>query len=245
MAMEKRKIEETPIPTREDVLTYIERSRVDLEKKAFACLLWISAARIGELLKNKIRGWEGILLNSFEEKDAGGVNCIYIMRVPIEKKFERKYSLNKYGDPIRKFGRKVILSKKSRFEARNIPIRETSNNEPFIKYIREWYLYRLKQEERSREEVTREKDIDIRELDSLKNTPLFPNRDRRWGYKAIRKINSNWWAHLFRHSRLTHLAKVYNLTPAKLRALTGWADDKPASVYTNLSSEDVAPEIDG
>ncbi len=56
----------------------------------------------------------------------------------------------------------------------------------------------------------------------------------RKGAKLQKKV----WPHLFRHTRLTELAKRY--TEAELRLIAGWeTDSKMPGVYVHLSGRDI------
>jgi len=45
--------------------------------------------------------------------------------------------------------------------------------------------------------------------------------------------------HFFRHCRLTHMVTRFGYDSPELRKYAGWSDDRPASVYTHLKTEDL------
>jgi len=67
---------------------------------------------------------------------------------------------------------------------------------------------------------------------------LFPYH-RATIYRWLMKT-TGYNPHGFRKLRATHLAKIYKFTDQQLVKFFGWADSRPASIYSRLNKEDVA-----
>lgn len=73
-----------------------------------------------------------------------------------------------------------------------------------------------------------------------KNERLFEfSRQRAW--KLLKKYDI--FPHYLRHLRLTHLVSDMNFTDQELVQFTGWADSKPAKIYTHLRWQDIAKKV--
>jgi integrase len=50
--------------------------------------------------------------------------------------------------------------------------------------------------------------------------------------------------HFLRHSRLTHLVKIWQFDSHRLQLFAGWSNPKPAQVYVHLDWKDIAKKFD-
>jgi integrase len=68
------------------------------------------------------------------------------------------------------------------------------------------------------------------------DNPIF-NFGYRKAYTIIKKLGIN--PHYIRRIRLTHLVTIYGFNDQELTKMAGWTNSLPASVYVNLSNEDL------
>ena len=73
---------------------------------------------------------------------------------------------------------------------------------------------------------------------------------RQYAYREIRKLG--WFIgrkdlhpHLFRHSRLTHLALYQGFSESMLQAYVGWANTEQAKRYVNVHARQLLPHLIG
>jgi len=69
---------------------------------------------------------------------------------------------------------------------------------------------------------------------------LFPI-SRQWAWKIMNK--HGFFNHYWRHCRNTHLVTQRNFTDQDLVKFHGWADSKPATIYTHLRWKDLAKKM--
>ena len=76
------------------------------------------------------------------------------------------------------------------------------------------------------------------------------NFSRQYAYSEIRKLG--WFIgrkdlhpHLFRHSRLTHLALYQGFSESMLQAYVGWANTQQAQRYVNVHARQLVPHLKG
>ena len=71
----------------------------------------------------------------------------------------------------------------------------------------------------------------------IPNEPI----DRQHAWRIIKKYCREIWPHLFRHTRLTELAKRF--TEFQLMKFAGWTDTRPAKNYIHLTYQDYADKL--
>ena len=76
--------------------------------------------------------------------------------------------------------------------------------------------------------------------DTIQNQdmPLF-GFDRSKGRKIITTFDPNWFPHLMRHARLTHLAIKKDWKDIELKQYTAWKDTRPSETYVHMQWKDL------
>ena len=104
---------------------------------------------------------------------------------------------------------------KGRIEYRNVPI-NIEKDRRFIQLARSWIKGKGK------------------------NDILF-QFNRQFAWRIVRRYG--FMPHYLRHLRLTHLVSERGFTDQDLVQFTGWADSKPAKIYTHLRWQDIARKV--
>jgi len=214
----RRKGANMPIMSREQLLAHILTNESTLEVKAIIAFIYLTGARISEIVPNKIRGWRGITLGQIVKDgylitmDINERPFWIVENVPVEKLREKvKITLD----------RKVYSKKVSKLKYRNIPINMDYDKdfiEIFLKYLESEFPENCNP-----------------------NVVLF-ERTRVWAIKRLKK-DFGLFPHYLRHLRLTHLVKDFGISDAHLQLITGWDSTTTAQHYRHLNWQDVAKMI--
>lgn len=184
-----------PVP-RQEILETIRLAKVTHKDRALAAMLFLTGARIQEIVPNKKRGWRGLTVGQLNIQEIDDREFLVIDSLPTQKK--RK-------------GKKI-------FRTVAIPF---DKDYGFIELI-DTYLDVLK---------------GTGEL--LQSQVLFPfTRQKAW--QMIKKFNSEWYCHWFRHQRSTDLVITHGLTGTDLKEWHSWADSKQTDVYVHLDWQQIA-----
>jgi site-specific recombinase XerD len=254
------------VPTQELILRKIQESNLSLREKAFVATLYVTGARVGEIIKQKLgkKIWETdnngkvIKLNSKGEPDEKGKRVwtgryldestegLEIKDVPPKPKddddLERMISEGKYY--IRKKNKKTdeledkafflqVATEKRRFKKnqshkmfRMIPV-NPERDFNFLQII--WdYLNALGNYRRETHE---------------QNTEILFKFTRKGAWSIIKRIDKDWYPHLLRHARFTHLAKTRGVEAGDVAIIANWSDVRPYQVYVKRDAYDSSENV--
>lgn len=148
-------------------------------------------------------------------RDKALVSFLYLTGARVSEivKRVRKYDLEKEVLEDQEFlvvyNVQCLKRRKGNEAKRNIPIHIEKEKE-FLKYL---YAY-----------MNTLQDDDI----------LFPV-SRQHAFNIMRKIGQDYWPHLMRHYRNSHLASLYGFNSSDLRSFNGWTNDAPSATYVHLN----------
>jgi len=206
----KRAIEE--VPTLEDVIGLIRNiAKKDLKKAACCAILYLTGARIGEILGRTFKDntvWEGIKWGDITSTEKETKEIVRI-RTICEKRADNKFIIerNRKYQFIIKVIPIVIYNKPEGYKY----LPDEIDYEPLIDIIRK-YMESLPQ--------PKDEDLIFPRL-TIKGIGMYLNRHYRLSL------------HAFRHWRATHLIYLHNLTEAELRKILGW--EKDSNMPTNYT----------
>jgi len=212
----RRKGFSMPIITKEQLKDIILLSNAPPKFKALAAFIYLTGARVSEIVPNKLRKWRGITLGQLINgtdlivESVGDKTFWVLQNIPVEKIRDR--------NPFTK--RKNIKG----IKFRNIPINLESSFD-FTEIVTNWI-------ESEFDEVNRK---------PTPNTVLFPYT-RQWVQYNLNHFMGI-FPHYLRHLRLTHLVQDYGISDAHLQLITGWDSTTTAMHYRHLNWRDVAKLI--
>ena len=240
MAGEKRRnIESVHIPTKQEIInTLYDPVHQDkpIEHKAFVAILYLTGARIREIIPYKAAEWRKRIKNT---KMPDGS----IKKEKIHYWFERNWKglTNRQIIEKEELGNDKTMKTICLFE--NVPTEKRRGELYWDKQNQRWI-------EKSRTvwrkiPVSQEKDgalldliADYSKTIQNQDAPLFPWYKTK-GRRIITSFDPEWFPHLMRHARLTHLAVEEDFKDMELKQLTAWVDTRPSEKYVHLQWKDI------
>jgi len=190
----------------------------NIRDKCLFILLYITAGRVEELVRNKVIRWGKKNVRIIRH---GKVSNGTITDYTKKKIIKENVGINKSnitietikGRQILKVNMRNLKNKQTNYNRKVIPLPlDTEINKKFYIIINQ-YLSTLYPEEE-----------------------LFPIGKRR-AEQIISLVGFN--PHFLRTCRLTHLVRYYNFSDQKLKVFAGWTDSRPAKFYINIGWEDL------
>jgi integrase len=239
MAGEKRRsLQGIHIPTQKEIVDTLlaPNDKVSLKDRAFVAVLYLTGARIREIIPYNFAGFR-------QRKRKVKLPDGSFKMEKISYWFERHWK----GLTNRQINGEIGTGQDGKEKTiclfENIPTEKRRGELYWDKTNQRWI-------EKSRTvwrtiPVNPDDDDDLLTImqnytDTIENqdAPLF-SFDRSKGRKIITRFNPEWFPHLMRHARLTHLAIKKDWKDIELKQYTAWKDTRPSETYVHMQWKDL------
>jgi integrase len=240
MAGEKRRsLQGLHIPTQREIIDAINNApeeKASLRDKAFVAILYITAARIREIIPYEFAGFR-TRKRKIQNPDGS------------TKTEKVKYWFERHWKGLTKRQIKPETATGKDGKELQIVLFENIPTEKRRGHL--FYNEREKRWEEKQNVIWRTFPINVADdgelLDIIERyLDMVPNQDaplfkfyRSTGRKIIVKIDPEWFPHLMRHARLTHLAVKKDWQDMELKKYTAWKDTRPAETYVHMQWQDI------